>query len=913
MVRTLTSLSEGWDDIRDCSVYKAMYSLYILDFLLEEDDKENPDIKPNPLGIPDDVATLRKDWRSRFVKAGGFVTLLSILAQLVHRGVKSRMDIVLFSFILKSVTNYILAGATLVHPTIYRNVAFISTGLPLSALKSDKKETINKTGGKSISSIIKAYANNLNKNNSTPPLSSEAANTSSTLATESIDFPSISIIPPVQMEKSSSNQAPQTSLYGPIDNPEKSKETKDTEKEKDKEKEKEEQTLAARLIESEDFIQFRESIKQIGDQPITRLNVEETLQFIAKLVEETLSKSSSVDFEEINIVKLSLSVFFCLLLHDSELLKKAIITDSIKLLPEGSGFKIQGYSDLVSFLMSGLLARRNFLFARYFVNAFTVIMLECGSKEVQTILVGAVHSQVMREDLPAKSQARYIELSTQILDSICSEDKDLKILLNKDDLNKIANLEEFFFRLLDTLLDNKPNDISGENEYQPDLLVSNFKILEKVLAVEPKLKLKLSKKDGKKYISRLFRECLFNLDNNTEDNLEESIKCRSSITREACYDFLAEICRGSVQNSTELLSEGLEGLCASIPVVSSWKYTPGKERKSVQGYLGINNLHNICYINSMMQQFYMTPAFRYGILAAGEGELAAPVLDKEGRPIDDHLLRQLQKMFAFLDRSERASYSPYEFCFSLKDHSGQPISVSIQQDTQEFLNIFFDKIEHLLKPTPFKNLLSDVYGGKLIDMLGCTSCGHLRTTDQVFYNLSLEVKNFRNIKESLDKLTTEDIISDYKCESCQQKCDVTKRPLVKECPNVLLCYLSRIVFDLDVLVNVKINTRYEFPFEFNIKEYTYDYFLKEQEKEAKDGNPQTDKPQPSTTEKAPLPDTTPETQTTQAPVTRALPPLRDEDYEYTLAGVLVHRGTAEGGHYYSYINVNRLDPRRPKK
>ena len=30
--------------------------------------------------------------------------------------------------------------------------------------------------------------------------------------------------------------------------------------------------------------------------------------------------------------------------------------------------------------------------------------------------------------------------------------------------------------------------------------------------------------------------------------------------------------------------------------------------------------------------------------------------------------------------------------------------------------------------------------------------------------------------------------------------------------------------------------------------------------------------------------------------------LADKDYEYKLAGVLVHAGVAQGGHYYSFIN-----------
>jgi ubiquitin C-terminal hydrolase len=31
-------------------------------------------------------------------------------------------------------------------------------------------------------------------------------------------------------------------------------------------------------------------------------------------------------------------------------------------------------------------------------------------------------------------------------------------------------------------------------------------------------------------------------------------------------------------------------------------------------------------------------------------------------------------------------------------------------------------------------------------------------------------------------------------------------------------------------------------------------------------------------------------------------------YNYKLVGVVVHRGTANFGHYYSFININRGDP-----
>jgi ubiquitin carboxyl-terminal hydrolase 34 len=33
----------------------------------------------------------------------------------------------------------------------------------------------------------------------------------------------------------------------------------------------------------------------------------------------------------------------------------------------------------------------------------------------------------------------------------------------------------------------------------------------------------------------------------------------------------------------------------------------------------------------------------------------------------------------------------------------------------------------------------------------------------------------------------------------------------------------------------------------------------------------------------------------------------DENFEYKLVGVVIHMGTADAGHYLSYININRSE------
>ena len=150
-------------------------------------------------------------------------------------------------------------------------------------------------------------------------------------------------------------------------------------------------------------------------------------------------------------------------------------------------------------------------------------------------------------------------------------------------------------------------------------------------------------------------------------------------------------------------------------------------------------------MNAMLQQFFMTPSFRYGILMADDKK--EPNWAKKDNKIiwDDNVLHQLQQMFGFLELTDRMDYNPIEFCLSFKDYSGQPVNVMIQQDTQEFLNNLFDKLETGLKDTPFKHITESVYGGKTSNQMICQGCGNMKERVETFLNMSLEVKNLKNL------------------------------------------------------------------------------------------------------------------------------------------------------------------------
>ena len=365
-------------------------------------------------------------------------------------------------------------------------------------------------------------------------------------------------------------------------------------------------------------------------------------------------------------------------------------------------------------------------------------------------------------------------------------------------------------------------------------------------------------------------------------------KGKTRETRAPVYRLLATLAGNHRQNLMKVVDFGLEKAKSRLEKVNSWNYSPSSDVRSVYGYSGIVNLGNICYMNSMLQQFYMVPQFRYAILEAEDGKPPTnlaylqgdPTVDrtKKGADVDENVLHQLQTLFGYLELSEKQAFNPSHFCFALKDFEGQPVNISLQQDAQEFLNMAFDRLENSLKGTRHQHLLQSVFGGKACNRFVCQGgCNVINERFEDFYNLSLDVKHSKTLYESLNRYINGELISDFYCESCDKKVDMIKKTCISDLPNVLIIHLQRIIYNFDIYGNEKINTRLEFPHVLNLEQYTRDSALK--------------------------------TQTGGSANALAAP-----EFEYELVGVVVHRGVAEGGHYTSLIRQRNpdgsVDPKR---
>ena len=263
----------------------------------------------------------------------------------------------------------------------------------------------------------------------------------------------------------------------------------------------------------------------------------------------------------------------------------------------------------------------------------------------------------------------------------------------------------------------------------------------------------------------------------------------------------------------------------------------------------MRNLSNTCYLNSLFTQLFMNVDFRRFILAAH-------IQDSN----DQRLLFQTQKLFSFMQDSIRRFVEPGLVASSIKTYDDTLIDVHNQMDVDEFYNLLFDRWEAQLVSADERKTLRSFYGGQLVQQVKSKECEHVSERLEPFSAIQCDIKGKESLQESLQAYVGGEIMegdNKYKCSTCDKHVDAVKRACLKDIPDNLIFHLKRFDFNLRTMQRSKINDFFSFPTKIDMRPYTVEYLT----------NPDESGP---------------------------------EDV-FELVGILVHSGTAESGHYYSYI------------
>jgi len=453
-------------------------------------------------------------------------------------------------------------------------------------------------------------------------------------------------------------------------------------------------------------------------------------------------------------------------------------------------------------------------------------------------------------------------------------------LVSKEILGKVLTNVHDILATISSYIKERPV-IERTSKDTDNVLIGLFLLLEQLLNKFPSEQIFVG--DSCSMLSEVLKKCLFEFPVMTEQSLSTlPPKCKSDDSRHAAFGLLQALSRNCPENLSKII-----GFLTPIHAKGAWRTKREQDwsilaensEKSAAGYVGLKNLGCICYMNSLLQQLYMIPTFRRDILSIEDA--------KRNPLLEEDMFYQTQYLFAELYESVKQYYDPKVFCHAFKDWDNKSINVLEQMDVDEFFNVFLDKLESAIKGTKKEKTIKKHFGGIYANQLLCKDCPHSRGLEEPFLAVNLQVKNKKSLEKCLENFVEGEMLQGdnaYNCEKCDKKVTTLKRVCIKRLPRYLIFVLKRFDINYDTMQKFKINDYCEFPKFLNMEPFTVEGLAKKDQEKLREEAHKEDKD----IDELPMKD-------------NELPKYPPEYYEYKLSGIIIHIGTADAGHYYSFI------------
>nr|XP_022915816.1 ubiquitin carboxyl-terminal hydrolase 47 [Onthophagus taurus]XP_022915817.1 ubiquitin carboxyl-terminal hydrolase 47 [Onthophagus taurus]XP_022915818.1 ubiquitin carboxyl-terminal hydrolase 47 [Onthophagus taurus] len=340
-------------------------------------------------------------------------------------------------------------------------------------------------------------------------------------------------------------------------------------------------------------------------------------------------------------------------------------------------------------------------------------------------------------------------------------------------------------------------------------------------------------------------------------------------------------------------------------------------------YVGLVNQAMTCYLNSLLQALFMTPEFRNALYN----------WEFDGQNQEKSIPFQLQKLFLNLQTSIKSAVETTDLTHSF----GWDLQAAWEQhDIQELCRVMFDALEQTFKNTKQSNLINDLYEGKMLDYVKCLECSTEKSREDTFLDIPLPVRPFgssvayTSIEEALRGFVQPETLegnNQYFCEKCNKKCDAHKGLKFIKFPYLLTLHLKRFDFVYTTMHRIKLNDKVVFPEVLNLNSFIPNVIsmLDDASEEREIATTKYD--DCSTTDSgSALDDESCHGTDVSSTVNGQDGACQDDDegidvssgnhsheneknrlqeqkgpYIYELFSIMIHSGSASGGHYYAYI------------
>ncbi|KAF9333682.1 hypothetical protein BGZ91_011161, partial [Linnemannia elongata] len=162
-----------------------------------------------------------------------------------------------------------------------------------------------------------------------------------------------------------------------------------------------------------------------------------------------------------------------------------------------------------------------------------------------------------------------------------------------------------YTRLMETIIDHQSSE---DPSYQREdtVLVGMLKVATAMIGTDPRLKIL---DQGFQIIDYVFDECLFPQPYGTDETgasvTPSAAKCQSEGSRSAAFGYLEESSRDNPETLRYVITKIRKHFDRDSAIGDQWGYDPQTVKRASCGFVGLQNLGATCYVNSIVQQFYM--------------------------------------------------------------------------------------------------------------------------------------------------------------------------------------------------------------------------------------------------------------------------------------------------------------------